>query len=112
MNLVPSLTWLVACCNIWGQCGTTADFCTARAPSSPTANDNVCIQNCGMDIVKSSPPLQSFAIGYFEGFNKARQCLFMDAVDIDADKYTHIHFAFANISEDYQVSIQHLRDLM
>jgi len=36
-------------------------------------------------------------VGYFEGFNWARPCLNLEASDISTS-YTHVHFAFANLS--------------
>jgi chitinase len=43
-------------------------------------------------------------IGYFEAFNVNRSCLVMDASQLPS-AYSHIHFAFGGISEDYQVTL-------
>ena len=49
------------------------------------------------------------SVGYFEGYNWDRPCLNMEASDIVASSaafpYTHVHFAFANLTEDYEVDI-------
>lgn len=41
---------LNACCDVWGQCGITAEFCTdtnTGAPGTAKPNTNGCISNCG-----------------------------------------------------------------
>ncbi|KAF6806557.1 chitinase [Colletotrichum plurivorum] len=101
MNQCP----LNSCCNIWGQCGTTEDFCIDTNTGPPgTAKKNTygCISNCGMTIIQSSPPAQFIKLGYFEGFNLDRSCLNMDATQIDPS-FTHIHFAFGMIDENFEV---------
>lgn len=58
MNMCP----LNACCNIWGQCGITRDFCIDTNTGPPgTAKKGTygCISNCGLDIVKGMLPLAS-----------------------------------------------------
>ncbi|KAJ3573081.1 hypothetical protein NPX13_g4829 [Xylaria arbuscula] len=100
---------LNVCCNIWGQCGTTDDFCTEKesksgAPGTSGAK-NGCISNCGRDVIKGSPPAQKIKVAYFEAWNHNRKCLTMDVDQIDTSAYTHIHFAFADITPDFQVVI-------
>lgn len=41
-------------------------------------------------------------LGYFEGFNLDRDCLNMDASQIDSS-YTHVHFAFGIISPTFNL---------
>ncbi|TLD19635.1 hypothetical protein PspLS_09441 [Pyricularia sp. CBS 133598] len=92
---------LNSCCNTWGQCGTTEDFCidTNTGPPGTAKKDTYgCISNCGMSIVQSGPPAQFIKLGYFEGWNLQRDCLNMDALQIDPS-YTHIHFAFGMIRD-------------
>jgi hypothetical protein len=101
---------LNACCDVWGQCGTTKEFCTISNfggnPGTALPGTNGCISKCGTEIVGNADPPTSFVrIGYFEGFNKERECLHMDISQMDFKKYTHIHFAFATISKDYTVSM-------
>ncbi|KAK6850286.1 glycoside hydrolase family 18 protein [Apiospora arundinis] len=101
MNPCP----LNTCCNIWGQCGTTVDFCidTNTGPPGTAKKDTYgCISNCGMTIVQSSPPAQFIKLGYFEGFNLGRKCLHMDASQIDPS-YTHVHFAFGMITDTFEI---------
>ncbi|SPQ21569.1 e2cb8c7a-6b71-4cba-a482-675fd0a9b2df [Thermothielavioides terrestris] len=100
---------LNACCDIWGQCGTTAEFCTntsTGAPGTAKPGTNGCISNCGTDVVRSDPPAVFRSIAYFEGFGLSRPCLYEDALQLDTSKYTHLHFAFAGLTEDFQVHFQ------
>jgi hypothetical protein len=67
------------CCNVWGQCGITDDFCvdTSVDDTPGTAKNGTygCISNCGMEIVLSDKKPETFhRIGYFEGWNKDRAC--------------------------------------
>ncbi|KAL5087858.1 hypothetical protein Trisim1_007509 [Trichoderma cf. simile WF8] len=99
---------LNACCDVWGQCGTTADFCTNTGTGSPgtaAKNTNGCISNCGTNIVLSSPPATFRSIGFYEGYNLQRSCLFQDVSQINVDAYTHIYFAFGVLTPSYVVQI-------
>jgi len=99
---------LNACCDVWGQCGTTAEFCTDTglgAPGTAKAGTNGCISNCGTDIKVGSAPDSFWTVGYFEAFNLARDCLNMDASQIDTKKYTHVHFAFGTITKDFKIEM-------
>jgi len=111
---------LNACCNIWGQCGLTVDFCIESEsetgnPGTSAPGENGCISNCGMDIVNNSTaPGQFKTIGYFEGWNvESRECLRMHVSRANTNKegserawrYRTIHFAFAEITPDLEVHI-------
>ncbi|KAL4911869.1 hypothetical protein BDW62DRAFT_207015 [Aspergillus aurantiobrunneus] len=96
---------LNVCCNIWGQCGTTEDFCidTSIDDTPGTAEEGTfgCISNCGMEVTNNDDPPASYSkVAYFEAWNGERPCLHMDVDEIKAP-YTHIHFAFGDISEDF-----------
>jgi hypothetical protein len=99
---------LNACCNVWGQCGTTSEFCTdtnTGPPGTARKGTNGCISNCGTNIVRGEPAAVYRSIAYFEGFNLGRSCLNMDITQLDTSKYTHVHFAFGVLTEDFQVSL-------
>ncbi|RFU78376.1 glycosyl hydrolase family 18 [Trichoderma arundinaceum] len=101
---------LNVCCNIWGQCGMTDDFCvisksSTGAPGTAAPGKNGCISSCGRDIVKGSAPAKTIKVAYFEAWNSERGCLNMDVDQIDTSKYTHIHFAFANVTTSFNVDI-------
>ncbi|KAK5799831.1 hypothetical protein VI817_002043 [Penicillium citrinum] len=101
MNPCP----LNACCNIWGQCGITKDFCVDTNTGAPgTAKEGTygCISNCGMDVVKGSGS-GAIKIAYYEGYNMKRDCLFQDASQIDTSQYTHIHFGFGTLTPTFDV---------
>jgi hypothetical protein len=96
---------LNACCNIWGQCGITADFCidtNTGAPGTAKPGTYGCISNCGMDVVRGSGS-GGVKIAYFEGYCLSRQCLFQDASQIDTSQYTHLHFGFGTLTDSWDV---------
>lgn len=101
---------LNVCCNVWGKCGTTSDFCTISKtktgnPGTSNPGENGCQSSCGRKIVNDfEGPAQFRKIAYYEGWNYNRPCLNMNVLDIDRS-YTHVHFAFAEISADMQVVI-------
>lgn len=98
---------LNACCNIWGQCGITKDFCVDTNTGSPgTARTGTygCISNCGTDVVRGDGS-GAIKIVYFEGYAFGRECLYQDASQINAAAYTHIHFAFGTLTNDYEVEV-------
>ncbi|KAJ5712456.1 glycoside hydrolase [Penicillium malachiteum] len=102
---------LNACCDVWGECGVTPEFCTVTesttgAPGTAANGTNGCIFNCGTAITNDSDaPDEFYSIGYFEAFNVDRSCLTMDASYINTDKYTHIIFAFGIIDSDFSITI-------
>jgi len=109
MNPCP----LNTCCNVWGQCGTTSDFCTISSLGPPGTSEpgkSGCISNCGTKITNNGvPPKEFISIGYFEGWNKERSCLTMDVTQIGSS-VTHIHFAFADVTANFQVSVSKVQE--
>ncbi|KAL4937116.1 hypothetical protein BDV06DRAFT_227257 [Aspergillus oleicola] len=107
---------LSVCCNVWGQCGVTSDFCIEApadtgAPGTSLPGANGCVSNCGMEIVNNDEPPSEFAhVAYFEAWNPDRPCLHMDVTDIDTQKYTHIHFSFADITPEFTVDVSKIED--
>jgi chitinase len=74
---------LNVCCNVWGQCGITKDFCVPSpadtgAPGTATPGSNGCVASCGMVITNNAAPPTSFkTVGYWEAWNGQRPCLHM-----------------------------------
>ncbi|OOF93333.1 glycoside hydrolase family 18 protein, partial [Aspergillus carbonarius ITEM 5010] len=107
MNPCP----LNACCDTWGQCGATPDYCNdtlaaTGAPGTAPPGSNGCISNCGTTIVNTAITPSSYsAIGYFDASNVERPCLQMNAFSISPQKFTHVHFAFGNITSNFSISI-------
>ncbi|KAL1969872.1 hypothetical protein VTN77DRAFT_7381 [Rasamsonia byssochlamydoides] len=104
-----------ACCDIWGQCGTTSEFCTISqsptgAPGTAAVGTNGCISNCGTDIVESGPPSEFMKVAYFEAYDSSRPCLSSSVSSIADSGYTHVHLAFAAITPDFQVNITGISD--
>lgn len=64
------------------------------------------ISNCGRDIIKGSAPAKKIKVAYYESWNSQRPCLNMHVNEISTTNYTHIHFAFANVTKsDFKVEI-------
>ncbi|KAF2965404.1 hypothetical protein GQX73_g8153 [Xylaria multiplex] len=59
----------------------------------------------------SAPPDSFARVGYFEAWNTDRPCLHMWPQSIPAF-YTHVHFAFGNISSDYEVDISGVEEML
>ncbi|KAB5511420.1 hypothetical protein GE09DRAFT_690361 [Coniochaeta sp. 2T2.1] len=104
MNPCP----LNACCNIWGQCGITRDFCidtNTGPPGTAKTGTYGCISNCGLDVVKGSGT-GAIKLAYFQGYGMGRACLYQDALQIDTSKYTHLHFGFGTLAPStYEVHV-------
>ncbi|KND90513.1 Killer toxin subunits alpha/beta [Tolypocladium ophioglossoides CBS 100239] len=101
---------LNVCCNVWGFCGTSSDFCVKSpadtgAPGTSRPGTSSCVSNCGNDIKNNGkPPAKFIQVGYFEAWNFQRECLTMDPANIDTATRTHIHFAFAGLIKDFNTS--------
>ncbi|PTB48755.1 glycoside hydrolase family 18 protein, partial [Trichoderma harzianum CBS 226.95] len=101
---------LNSCCDIYGQCGITPDFCTISksttgAPGTSAPGTAGCISNCGTEITNNSEgPSEFIKVGYWESFNLDRPCLQMPVSAIPSG-YTHIHYAFATLTEDFLVDV-------
>lgn len=101
---------LNACCDAWGFCGTTSDFCTKTpadtgSPGTAKPGTNGCISNCGMNITNNGKAPDEFkTIGYYEAFDQLRTCLRMGVEEIPPNRYSHIHFAFATVTPAFDVN--------
>ncbi|TGO47191.1 hypothetical protein BCON_0289g00090 [Botryotinia convoluta] len=101
---------LNACCDIWGQCGITDEFCTITqsptgAPGTAAKGTNGCISNCGPSIIVGDTPAEYMNVGFFEGFNTDRPCLNPPLSSLDLTPYTHIVMSFAAITADFDIDI-------
>ncbi|KAF2160903.1 glycoside hydrolase family 18 protein, partial [Zasmidium cellare ATCC 36951] len=104
MNEYP----LNACCDAFGQCGTTEEFCTntnTGVPGSRAPGTNGCISNCGTDVVIGAKPSTYMKFGFYEGYNLGRPCLYQTPGQIDTSNYTHLGYSFGTLSTDYEVQI-------
>lgn len=97
---------LDVCCSGCGFCGTTTDFCTATG-SDATCN-TPCQSGCDAVTKPSCSSATSSAtqrrIGYYESWSQTRACDVWLPADIDPTKWTHLNYAFALISDTYQVA--------
>ncbi|OBT51727.1 hypothetical protein VE04_08607 [Pseudogymnoascus sp. 24MN13] len=102
---------LNSCCDIWGQCGTTPEFCTitnstTKAPGTAAVGTYGCISDCGVDIIEGAASDVAYRrIAYFEAFSADRACLHMNPSDIDTSIYNYVHYAFGSITADFQVDV-------
>ncbi|KAL8413204.1 hypothetical protein RB594_004724 [Gaeumannomyces avenae] len=102
---------LNACCNVWGQCGISGDFCTEKNSTSGNPGtsglQNGCVSSCGMEITNVDKPSSFGRIGYYETWNFNRKCLWQHVENANTDgTYTIIHWAFAEINtKDWTVKI-------
>ncbi|EGE06693.1 chitinase [Trichophyton equinum CBS 127.97] len=93
---------LNACCNFWGQYGTTEKFCENSAGNTAPGT-NGCISNCGISIVSGTRDESFIRLGYFKGYNFSSP-LYQNTLRVDASQYTHLHFAFGSITPGYEVN--------
>ncbi|KAH7310815.1 hypothetical protein B0I35DRAFT_358159 [Stachybotrys elegans] len=107
MNPCP----LKACCNIWGQCGISGDFCTEGRgptdnPGTAPKDVNGCVSSCGTEIIKGFPKGRG-RVGYYGSWNFNRKCLHLRSSNANTDgSYTIIHWSFAEINTaDWTVNI-------
>jgi GH18 family chitinase len=107
---------LNACCDGWAKYGITKEFCTpsragSGAPGAFKPGTNGCFSNFGTDIVNNKEGPDVFArLTYFEGWNvKDRNCSTLDADDIP-DHFSHVYFAFVDISPNGVPSTARFQD--
>lgn len=55
--------------------------------------------------MQSDKPATYRKVGFYEGYNLQRPCLYQDVSQIDLSAYTHIYFAFGVLSSSYEVQI-------
>lgn len=105
---------LNVCCNVWGHCGLSEDFCiekkSATGAPGTSALKNGCVASCGMDVRKDPLVENPIRIGYFEGWNGNRPCLRSHATQYKDAGYTHIHWGFANLTEDFVPDVSGLQE--
>ncbi|RAK80256.1 glycoside hydrolase [Aspergillus fijiensis CBS 313.89] len=77
----------------------------AGAPGTAANGTDVCISNCGTEMVLNSPPTTYRSIAYYKGYNVQRPCLYQNVSQIDTSIYTHIYFSFGALSSSYIVQI-------
>jgi hypothetical protein len=98
-----------ACCSKWGHCGLTGEFCDKEKSDTGNPGTTGCISNCDLELKNNrEKPAFFFKEGYFEGWNGNRPCLTMDVTQINVatDRFSHIHFAFAGLTNDFRVDLE------
>lgn len=109
MNPCP----LNACCNTWGQCGITPEYCDGLLDPSANPGTNPagkigCISNCDTWIPfpqRQKPPQEFKTVAYYESWNWDRPCLNLRADNIDITQYSHLHWGFATVDSSFHVLV-------
>ncbi|KAJ2655056.1 hypothetical protein IWW48_005743 [Coemansia sp. RSA 1200] len=94
---------LNVCCNEWGHCGLTSEFCDIVPDVNPGVKG--CQDECDRDFIMSDPPSQFISVGYFESWNIQWPCLNTRISKQKLDQYTHIHYSFADIGMDLKITL-------
>lgn len=55
-------------------------------------------------------PATFMSVGYFQPLSSRRTCLKKDIAQIDTTQYTHIHYAFATLRNDFTISVDDYPD--
>lgn len=79
---------LKVCCSQFGFCGTTADFCSSQCQSNCKAPAK---RTCSSDSA-------SVRVGYYASWSRDRTCHPFFASNINPRSYTHLNYAFGQIS--------------
>jgi hypothetical protein len=87
----------------------TSAYCTkskseSGAPGTAKKGENGCISNCGTKVIRGERPSTFYNIGFYEGYNLGRDCLYQSALQFDASN-THIFFSFGTFDDSYKVSV-------
>ncbi|KAJ7278491.1 glycoside hydrolase superfamily [Mycena rebaudengoi] len=91
---------LNACCSAFGFCGLTSEFCSAAPNGDP------CISNCGITALPSCGGGQlARKIGYYASWASRRKCQSFGPENLDLTGYTHVIYAFVNISPLLELSM-------
>ncbi|UKZ74675.1 hypothetical protein TrVFT333_002345 [Trichoderma virens FT-333] len=102
---------LNTCCDVWGQCGITPEYCTPEQgptgnPGTAPPGHNGCVSNCGTDIKNNGAGPSSFMkVTYYESWAWDRPCLHYATSDLSSTDYTHVHWGFATIDSNFNVVI-------
>ncbi|KAJ7636716.1 hypothetical protein FB45DRAFT_1024816 [Roridomyces roridus] len=87
---------LNVCCSQFGFCRTTQDFCGEGCTSNCNPANPA---RCGSD----AQTALTKRIGYYEGWAAARSCDAWSPSNINVASLTHVNFAFAYISNTFEV---------
>ena len=90
-SLFNSTCPLNACCDQYGFCGVTEEFCNVTSSPTNAPGTTGCFSNCGMpDLTAALYPASMQSIAYFMGVDNSSSLLEMSPFDITADR---IHYA-------------------
>ncbi|KAJ2559757.1 hypothetical protein EV175_000189 [Coemansia sp. RSA 1933] len=96
---------LKACCSQFGYCGISYKFCSKKDSTTGAPGTTGCLSNCDIKFIKSDPPSEVISVGYYESWNQGWSCMRSNVNELNLDKYTHVHFAFADIDTSLQPTL-------
>ncbi|KAJ1800028.1 hypothetical protein LPJ59_001405 [Coemansia sp. RSA 2399] len=96
---------LKACCSEFGYCGLTSQFCDKKNSTTGAPGTTGCFSNCDIEFVKSDPPSEFIHVGYYESWNQGWPCMRSSVDELNLDKFTHVHFSFADIDSSLQPTL-------
>ncbi|KAJ2849889.1 hypothetical protein IWW36_002308 [Coemansia brasiliensis] len=96
---------LKACCSSDGFCGLDQDHCATKDSPTGAPGTHGCESNCDLVYVQGDPPAEFKKIGYYESWSVEWPCMNGSFPSIDWSPYSHIHFSFADIDDNLQVSM-------
>ncbi|KAI8585352.1 hypothetical protein BDZ88DRAFT_433109 [Geranomyces variabilis] len=96
------------CCGKFGFCGQDPEYCTEVKDKPP---GNGCQSHCEMEAPKESvvcSNVMKIQVGYYESWSSYRPCMAYRPANINANQWTHLHFAFGSISTDHKVEFKNM----
>ena len=101
-DLYNSSCPLNACCDQWGFCGETAEFCATTSSPTNAPGTTGCYSNCGIpDLPVAEYPANLGSIAYFLGVDNSSSPLEMDPFDLT--EFDRVHYAFVNLNSDWTI---------
>ncbi|KAJ1946929.1 hypothetical protein GGF37_000828 [Kickxella alabastrina] len=99
---------LKACCSKDGFCGVSGEHCTVVESPTGAPGTKGCETNCDIGYVKGSAPAEFINVGYYETWSKGWSCMNGGILAVDWSKYTHIHYSFADIGLNLNVTMDEM----
>ncbi|KAJ2757055.1 hypothetical protein GGI19_000351, partial [Coemansia pectinata] len=96
---------LKACCSKDGFCGVGGEHCQKKESPTGAPGTHGCESNCDLGFVQGPPPASFIKVGYYESWSVGWKCMNGGFNAVDWSKYTHVHFSFADIGTNLQVTM-------
>lgn len=93
---------LNACCDDFGFCGLTSEFCDIKDSSTGAPGTKNCYSNCGLGEIPSGTASSFKNVGYWLDVDE-NDPMFLDTSTIESIDI--LHYSFMNISSDFSINI-------